>query len=75
MMSPPTSAQILRNISQLRESPTQKQLAQAMGIDIRTIRRWERGQQTVPGPAAVALQASAKELAHQLPDQLELIRD
>lgn len=73
MMSPPNSAQTIRDISQLRKSLTQKQLAQLLRVDVRTVRRWELGQQTVPGPAALALQASAKELSHQIPNQLELI--
>jgi DNA (cytosine-5)-methyltransferase 1 len=50
---------------------TQKELSHVMGVDIRTIRRWERGQQSVPGPAALALHASAQSIASDETVQLE----
>jgi len=61
----------MKHLVKLRSVYTQQQLSQAMGVDIRTIRRWERGQQTVPGPAALALHASAKTMATDDTVQLE----
>jgi len=61
----------MKHLVKLRSVYTQQQLSQAMGVDIRTIRRWERGQQTVPGPAALALHASAKTMATEDTVQLK----
>jgi DNA (cytosine-5)-methyltransferase 1 len=58
-------------LSGLRAVHTQKELSRIMGVDIRTIRRWEQGQQSIPGPAALAIQASAHLMASNKVIQLE----
>lgn len=52
------SMKAFENLIELRGSLTQKQLAELMGVDPRTIRRWEHGTQPIPGPAALAIEAS-----------------
>ena len=39
---------------------TLKDAAAALESDLRTIRRWERGERAVPGPVRVALRCLAK---------------
>lgn len=40
--------------------PTLTAAAAALESDLRTIRRWEHGERTIPGPARVALRCLAK---------------
>jgi len=72
MMSPPSSTETIEHLTQLRKVYTQKELSQLLGVDIRTIRRWEQGQQDVPGPAALALRASAQSVSTPRATQLQL---
>ncbi len=44
-----------------RVGMTQTAFAAAFGISLRTLRRWERGNQTPQGPARVLLQVAAHE--------------
>lgn len=39
---------------------TQKQAAEALESDLRTVQRWEGGERPVPGPARVALRLLAE---------------
>lgn len=38
-----------------REGLTQQALAAILGVDKRTVKRWERGEYPIPGPVAAAL--------------------
>ena len=39
---------------------SQKDMADALGIEIRTVGRYERGQREIPGPVRVALRCMAR---------------
>lgn len=38
-----------------RERLTQQALATILGVSVRTVRRWERGESAIPGPVGAAL--------------------